>query len=307
MTGDEYHTRLTDIHRTFLNDDYFTVASILTPPECWLTIGFHENGERKTAEKAMRNGLTNVVVTEDNRPIGFINSQDLKYKKWSALVKIEDCQVSASTHLTQIVEEMVNAAESVTLERSPLYFAYDSDNKGKRQPIGIFTFWDLNRGPAYTISYLGLHYLEHTLLQKIRDYHKVWSDHEDILKRLKKTKLDDNSKKRVKTTFGGQSFNLRSLSKWGLAELITFYEIDDHVVKDLGVLPEEFVAAFKNPDFGNYRNRVGHPVKLLVSDSGMFKDDLRKLKVTWDIGSRIFLSFRDPKVRHESADPCDLA
>lgn len=302
----EYSIRLVNAHEQLLQCNYFTVEAILTPPECWVSIDLNGNREQETAKKAKMKDLTNVVVKANEKPVGFINTQDLEEKNWSALVKIDKFQVPTTEHLSDVVSRMAEDARKISRERSPLYFAYDEHNREKG-PIGIFTFWDLNRNPSYTMSYLGLQYLEQTLLHKIRDQHTVWSDHHFVLEKICKTNLNSAGKRRIKESFGGRSFNLESLSYWGLEELITFYEIDKHVAEDQKRLPQEFLDAFKNPNFGDYRNRLGHTIKLLVRDNDGFKDDLEKLKRTWDLGNRIFLDFGNPKVRYESPDPCDTS
>ncbi len=301
----EYFNRLIDVHAKFLESEYFSVLSIITPSDCWLSVDMNEGHEEEIADEALERGITNVVVTKDGRLIGSINYKDLWNREWSKLVELEKYMVSLSTPLHHIVDRMISDAEDSTRKRNPLYFAYDENDKEKKI-VGIFTFWDLNRGPAYTLSYLGLQYIENTLLIKIRDSHKVWSDHETVLDKINESKLGPKSKKRIKKVFGCNPFDFGQLSNLGLEDLITFYEEDDHVGEDWEKIPENLLKAFKEPSLGNYRNRIGHTVKLLVSDTDNFKDDLKKLGEAWKAGREIFLNFKNPKVRYAFSDPCDF-
>ena len=53
-----------------------------------------------------------------------------------------------------------------------MYFV-QNPGSDSNEPIGIVTYWDLNRAPAYIFSFAILVYLEHTLLSKIEETHKA--------------------------------------------------------------------------------------------------------------------------------------
>ena len=293
MTTDGEIFRLRDLHEKFTKSPYFSAFSIITPKYDWLCVDRRETDIDSLIKRAERKQIFNLVVKDGERILGSINLIDLRKERWSEIVKVDDFSIPASLQLFELIDRMVNDSQYFERERSPLYFVYEKGNKS-RGLVGILTFWDLNRAPAYILSYSILVYLEHTLLLKIRDSHNVWSEHVDLLTRIAEDDPDHYIKKFVR----GPEYNYRILSKWGLPELLTFYKSDSHVERDSTEISEDLLNSFTQPE--GFRNRIGHPVKLMIRDDENFKDDLKKMRIIWDSGRKAFVNFVDPKVRHSA-------
>ena len=218
---------------------------------------------------------------------------------WKQISKsYKDHLLSHSLTLLETVKKMANDSIGLKRESSPLYFVFDYSSR-QGEPIGIVTYWDLNRAPAYIFSYAIQAYLEQTILLAIRDSHpqKLWKDHSMVIQALK-PKLNDSESRRVKGFLGNGKYKYKALSKWGFAELLHFYKSDPHINKELIELSDDAIDNISIS--GDYRNRVGHPIKLLVEDNEEYHKDLERLSVIWEAGREAFLKFINPKVRHSS-------
>ena len=294
MTTDGEIFKLRDLHEKFAENPYFSAFSIITPKHDWLCVDMRERDIESLIKSAERKQIFNVVVKDGERILGSINLMDLREERWSEIVKVDNFSIPASLQLFELVDRMVNDSQYLERERSPLYFVYEKENKSGN-PAGILTFWDLNRAPVYIFSYTILVYLEHSLLLKIRDSHNTWCDHADLLRKISdQCHRYDNIKNFVK----GPKYDYKSLSKWGLPELLTFYNNDPHIERDSRKISENLLNSFT--DGWTFRNRIGHTVKLIIEDNPCFKDDLRRLKSIWELGKPAFIDFIDPKVRHSA-------
>ena len=186
---------------------------------------------------------------------------------------------------------MANDSIGLKRESSPLYFVFDYSSR-QGEPIGIVTYWDLNRAPDYIFSFAIQTYLEHTILLAIRDSHKFWEDHSLVLQSIK------GRREVLEKFLNGGKYNYRALSNLGFSEMFEFYRKDPHIDKKKINFPDDKINYISVPN--NYRNRVGHPVRLLVEDDDDFHKDLERLSMIWEMGMDAFLKFVNPKVRHSS-------
>ena len=295
MTFDNDVIELKKVHEDYVENPYFTAFSLTTPHSDWLCIDKKDTNLEDKVKEAKILHIFNLVVKEDKKTIGSINVEDLGNENWRDLiVHSDDYFISASMSLFDLVGRMMKDSQNQKRERSPLYFVGNSALSDE-EPVGIATFWDLNRAPAYILSYSILVYLEHTLLLKIRDSHNTWCEHIELLKQI----ANEDPQCYIKKFVRGPKYNYRILSKWGLPELLTFYRKDPHIDRDILMISDDLIAAFS--DESAFRNRIGHSVKLLVEDKDKkFQTDLRRLNVIWNLGRTAFITFIDPKVRHSS-------
>jgi hypothetical protein len=293
MTKDEEVFRLRDLHEEFLRDQYFTAFSIITPKNNWLCIDKNENNIESLVKRAEEKEVFNLVVKDSDKILGFINLTDIKEKKWDKMVSLDEFSISASLSLFNLVDRMVKDSKDRKRARSPLYFVHAAEEKSENL-VGIITFWDLNRAPAYILSYPILVYLEHTLLLKIIDSHKEWTEHATFLSNISGNDRNGYIRKFLR----GPSYNYKVLDRWGLLELLTFFKSDPHIQRDSSDVPGELLNLFN--ERRNFRNIIGHTVKLIIRDNVHFSEDLKELNDIWNIGKEMFENFIDPKVRHSS-------
>ncbi|MEM0136373.1 MAG: hypothetical protein QXU18_14300 [Thermoplasmatales archaeon] len=288
---------LMNVHKKFIENPYFSAFSIMTPKDDWLCFDTKRSDIESLTEEAKRKQIFNLVVKEGEEILGSINLKDLKENEWrNKLVKVDKFLIPASKPLIDLVDQMIRDSENLERERSPLYFVQGRGNKSK-YPVGILTFWDLNRAPAYILSYSILVFLEHSLLLKIRDSHDTWCDHADLIKQINRQDPQRNISY-IKKFVNRPRYNYRILSKWGLQELLIFFKYDPHIEGDSAEISEDLLNLFALEK--DFRNRIGHPVKLIVTDDGNFRCDLKKLQIIWKLGKKAFINFTDPKVRHST-------
>lgn len=280
-----------EVHKKFLNDPYFSASFLMTPREEWLCVDKEKSNLDGQIKKAKGKKISNLVVKEGNNVVGSINLLDLENKEWREINESREYNIPDSMSIFELVNRMAKDCKNFTREKSPLYFVYRS-NDTRKEPVGLITFWDLNRAPVYILSYISLLYLEQTLLLKIRASHKKWSDHSEILKKI----APYDKKGYIKKFLAGPEYQYEILSKWGLNDLMCFYKNDPHVEKDSSSSLNDLVEQFSIDT--DYRNRIAHTVKLLVNDNKKFRDDIILLRSLLASGKQAFINFSDPKVRH---------
>ena len=291
-------TALSKIHEEFTRNNYFTVFSLMTPNLDWLWIDINKRNYEEQAKEAMKKDVFNLVVKDNGSTLGYINLEDLNDDINKKLEKVNKHIIPSSMPLYELVAEMVKDAINIERKRSPLYFI-KSSRPDSRDPIGLVTFWDLNRAPSYIFSYSILVYLEQTLLFKIRDSHKSWENHKSVLNKIKSAHPKLRYINCLEKFLLGPKYAYRALSKLGLPELLAFYMNDPHIEGMKERFTDDLINYFNSSD--GVRNRIGHPVNLLVRDQdGYFLKDLSILNSIWDIGREAFINFLDPKVRHSS-------
>lgn len=297
MKIDDSIMKLRKMHKEFTENPYFSVFSLMTQHDDWLCIDKSGVDLEEKKGRARIREIFNLVVKENSKTVGSINIEDLNNPDWqNYIVDLDDYSIPASTSLFDITERMVKDSVNLERKRSPLYFVRDPDSTD-REPVGITTFWDLNRAPSYILSYSILVYLEQTIFLSIKESHTVWHDHSELQSRL--ISMFGERYGNISGFFRGPKYDYKKLSKWGLQELLAFYRYDVHIDKDKFEVSDELVDSFS--DGGKFRDRLGHTVKLLVEDKDdTFDTDLRRLNTIWKTGKSAFINFIDPKVRHSS-------
>ena len=289
--------KLEEYHRDFLNNRYFQVFTIMTPRQDWLCIDLNTGDINESIKQAKEAEISNIVVMDGDITKGYINVNEWNEKKiamddWNQISKsYKDHLLSHSLTLLETVKKMANDSIGLKRESSPLYFVFDYSSR-QGEPIGIVTYWDLNRAPDYIFSFAIQTYLEHTILLAIRDSHKFWEDHSLVLQSIK------GRREVLEKFLNGGKYNYRALSNLGFSEMFEFYRKDPHIDKKKINFPDDKINYISVPN--NYRNRVGHPVRLLVEDDDDFHKDLERLSMIWEMGMDAFLKFVNPKVRHSS-------
>jgi hypothetical protein len=288
-----------DIHKRFMESPYFTAFVVMTHRKEWLCIDKTGNDREAMKERAEKAEIFNLVVKEDGKVVGFINVKDLNHVMWTEhIVKVEDHTISSTMSLFNLAEKFAKDSQNTERERSPLYFVIDPAHFDE-EPIGIVTYWDLNRSPAYVLSYLILVYLEQTILLEIKKSHRVWSDHDKIFERLVPPIVSTRDYSCIKKFAHQPAYNYEELSKCGFEGLLAFYKTDFHVNKDSAIISDALISSFL--DDGKFRNRISHTLKLLIEDNdNKFRADLTRLNTIWKYGKKAFIVFGDPKVRHSS-------
>ncbi len=291
-------TTLSKIHEEFTRNNYFTVFSLMTPNLDWLWIDINNRKYDEKVEEAKKKDVFNLVVKDNGTTLGYINLEDLNDDINKKLEKVNKHIIPSSMPLYDLTAKMIKDAKNIERERSPLYFV-TSPGADSRDPIGLVTFWDLNRAPSYIFSYSILVYLEQTLLFKIRDSHKSWENHDSVLSKVRSINPNLRYIEALEKFIRGPQYEYKALSKLGLPELLAFYMNDPHIVDMKEKITDDLVNYFKSSD--GVRNRIGHPINLLVrDDDDNFLKDLSILNSIWDVGREAFIKFLDSKVRHSS-------
>ena len=304
MSSEDNVCQLDRYHQRFMDDQYFTVFTMMTPSQDWLCIDLNGGNINDGLEKANKIGISNLVVKDGEITKGYINVHELEENQrtsdnWKDFIKpYKEHLLKSSLTLLQTAKIMTKDSKGLKREKSPLYFVINPDSK-QDEPIGLMTFWDLNRAPAYIYSYAIQTYLEHTILLAIRDSHKQWEDHSQVLQSIESDYI-----RALSNFLEGGDYNYNALSKLGFPEMFEFYRKDPHTDKERIKFPEDLIEYISEPN--DFRNRVGHPVRLLVEDNDKFHDDIERLSVIWDIGREAFLKFINPKVRHSTPSTEEL-
>lgn len=309
MEANDSLNNLKDLHEEFLNSSYFSALSIMTPREDWVCI--ERNGENICGayEEATKMNIFNLVVKDGQNVLGYINVKYIKQGEhgydidWKKMEKTVDHTVSGTSHLSKLLKRMAKDAKQVEREMSPLYFVLPSQANSK-EPIGIISFWDLNRAPSYILSYPILVYLEHTLINKIKKSHKDCVEHEDLLEKVRVTEKKGKESKKYqhfKEFLENPTDNYSKLSKWYFPELVFFYENDPHIERDGDEVLKNLIELLKKNWNNNtkFRNMIAHTVNLIV-DGEKFRENLEDLEKIWDYGKIAFSNFINPKLSYSS-------
>jgi CBS domain-containing protein len=294
---------LMTLHEEFLNSRYFLAPSIMTPREEWLSIDRNDTSIEEAYKEAKERNIFNLVVTDGKHVSGFINVKYIRLRngkyeiEWDSMENVEDHSVPETCHLFGLLKIMVKDAKQVERQMSPLYFVVKSQGNDE-EPTGIISFWDLNRAPAYILSYPILVYLEHTLIIIIEKSHISGAEHGDLFDKMcKMFSFKKQEQDRFRRFLDAPRFNYSVLSKLGLPELAYFYENDPHI-KNKNKIPKDLLYLFTTrTDKKRFRNIIAHTINLIV-DSKNFRQDLEDLDKIWNYGKELFCNFIDPKVSY---------
>ena len=306
MNTNSSSENLKNLHEKFLESKYFSALSIMTPKKEWLCIDINDKDISEKCKCANNRNIFNLVVKEGNKVLGYINVKHIRQRgeiydiDRTKIEKIEEHNVMESLSLFDLLKIMLNDTKKLnTKMMSPLYFVIQS-HKGSAKPIGIISFWDLNRAPAYILSYPFLVYLEHTIIIIIENSHTNWVEHGSWLAELRKTVSEHSKKYRhFKEFLEDHKQDYSVLSKWTFPELVYFYENDPHIEKDENVVPRALLDIFVNKR--KFRNIIAHSINLIVDSENLnFIGSLEDLDMIWNYGKTLFCNFIDPKVSYST-------
>ena len=148
-----------------LDNEFFEAGSLVTkwPSECiWVEENYEVQVSPGIIEDAERKKISNLVVSSDDKPVGFVPvhvvKQTLVLKEKS--VKKGIPWIQSDLKLIPLVKILSDKGA----RGSPLFFVRDNSLR----TIGILNYSDLNRKSVYLYSYTMLLFLEHWIRDTIR-------------------------------------------------------------------------------------------------------------------------------------------
>ena len=270
----------------------FTAFSLITHRSNWLTVEYLQKDVEEEVRDAERYEIFNLVVIENHKVKGSINVKDLCNGDWDHCVPLSSFTINPSTPIPNLVETFSKDSRDTDRKRSPVYFV-NSTNGAKQNPLGILTFWDLNRAPVYILSTLVVTFVEQSLLDQAKNayFHK---DQIDLL----------SCTQRVRDYIEAMDFSPSRLSEWYFHDFISLIRSDETIRMGSLPLSGELVSALEGTGNDSFRNRVNHSNKLVVRDDDInFTQDLHKLCVVMTEGLPWIDEFTNPKVSYTSRLP----
>ena len=242
----------------FFEQPLFKAKHLMTPHKEVLTIRKGEKSPKEIIDRAKCRGYSNIVVEAGSEYIGQIPVIKLEENNsWTdeivELTRYTVQDTDGITKLSEIFASHVEDPKNVT--NPPIYFVLGKD----KHPLGIITYWDLNRRSAYTYTYHILLSVEQALKDHIAKTHNAKNnkDHDWI------SRVEDKNLKCLFESFRSSSWKSEHLKAWYFNQLCSFY-YGDNCVKS-GVSPpftEDVLKACKE-----LRNKVMHPVNLIMEGS----------------------------------------
>ena len=198
----------------FFEQPLFKAKHLMTPIKEVKTI---QKGEKKLQEKiddAKFNGYSNLVVKTGSRYIGQIPVRKLeKNNSWAdEVTELTRYTVHDTDGIPELSEIFAShLADTKVINDPPIYFVLDKGGK----PLGIMTYWDLNRRSVYTYTYHILLSIEQALKDHIAKTHneKNNTDH-DWIACMKEGQLKDRFE-----LYGLSGWEVKRLKAWHLPQL----------------------------------------------------------------------------------------
>ncbi len=272
----------------FFEQPLFKAKHLMTPMNEVKKI---QKGEKKLQEKideAKCHGFSNLVVKTGSRYIGQIPVRKLeKNNSWTdEVTELTRYTVHDTDGILELSEIFAShLADTKNIKDPPIYFVLD---KGKH-PLGIMTYWDLNRRSVYTYTYHILLSIEQALKDHIAKTHngKNKRDH-DWIARMKDGQLKDRFE--LYKLSGWEATRLKS---WHFSQLCDFY-YSDNCFRSSVSLPFKEDVLKRCEDL---RNKVMHPVNLILegNSSSDWACSLINLSKLWTEGKEAVDYFRNPK------------
>ncbi len=198
----------------FFEQPLFKAKHLMTPMNEVKTI---QKGEKKLQEKideAKCRGFSNLVVKTGSKYVGQIPVRKLEENNsWTdAIIKLDSYSVQDTDHIPELSQIFASHLEDTKNIKDPsIYFVL---YKGKH-PLGIMTYWDLNRRSVYTYTYHILLSIEQALKDHIAKTHneKNNTDH-DWIACMKEGQLKDRFE-----LYGLSGWEVKRLKAWHLPQL----------------------------------------------------------------------------------------
>ena len=272
----------------FFEQPLFKAKHLKTPMKEVKTI---QKGELKLQEKiddAKCRGYSNLVVKTGSRYIGQIPVRKLEENNsWTEEVtELASYTVQDTDEITKLSEIFAShLADQKNIKDPPIYFVLGKDE----HPLGIMTYWDLNRRSVYTYTYHILLSVEQVLKDRIALTHngKNNKDHDWIVH-----VRDEQSRDRFEL-YKLSGWESKRLKAWHFSQLCDFY-IKDACVKSSESPPfkEDVLKACKE-----LRNKVMHPVNLILEGNSNtdWVSRLIRLNKLWIEGRKAVYHPGNPK------------
>lgn len=300
MTSD-FHTFYEEFYRSKL----FSAESLMTR---WgpSILKIQENpsieDKKLVIEEGKKRNISSVVVCKNMKPIGY---SVLKYWKLDtnkpALIRFgPGHRLKPSGELQDIVLRFYKVSQNNDKTVSPpIFIVEDSEphDEDPRKPIGIMTYWDLNRRSVYSYFYSIFVFLEQSLKNDIYESHR--DGHSDCVKKYVQH-IEKNRKRKRK--FKGWDKELHyNIARLSFSELLKFKRRNCHR-GNYGVtsIPIDILESMNK-----IRNKIAHPVNLVL-DSGLSRtqQQLEYLKKLCTEGKKIVIETdTNPKNAIHSSPP----
>ena len=272
----------------FFEQPLFKAKHLMTPMKEVKKI---QKGEKKLQEKideAKCHGFSNLVVKTGSRYIGQIPVRKLeKNNSWTdEVTDLTRYTVQDTYGIARLSEIFASHLEyPKNIKDPPIYFVLDKGGN----PLGIMTYWDLNRRSVYTYTYHILLSIEQALKDHIAKTHngKNNKDHDWI------SRVEDKNLKGLFESYRSSGWEAKWLKKWYFYQLCSFY-YGDNCVKSGVSLPFKEDVLKRCEEL---RNKVMHPVNLILegNSSSDWACRLIKLSKLWTEGKEAVDYLGNPK------------
>lgn len=253
--------------RGLFESNPFQAQSLMTPIEKMVSIEIDapDNDVGIKIRTAQREHISSLIVSKNNKLIGYSvvpsSSRRLRnYDPRNKYVSFNDQHyLSFDCTLGDIVSKFGSVANSLHKTASPpIFLVYD--DFGKRDaPVGLMTYWDLNRRSVYSYLYTIFVYFEQSIKLEIYRSH-TGEFHNCIYEYIKRK---DTNKSHPRTASSNANDLRSNISKLKFTELVELL-YDKHSSAELHLtLPRDIIKALASK-----RNQLAHPVNL-VMESGL--------------------------------------
>ena len=215
---------MTQAVEEFFEQPLFRAKHLMTPHKDVLTIRKGEKNPKEIIHKAKCRGYSNIVVKTGSKYIGQIPLRKLEENNsWAdEVTELTRYIVQATDGITRLSEIFAShLAEKGNKDDEPIYFVLGKDE----HPLGIMTYWDLNRRSVYTYTYHILLSVEQVLKDQIAKTHnrKNNKDHDWIV-HVRDERLRDRFE-----LYKLSGWESKRLKAWHFYQLRAFYNME-HLV-----------------------------------------------------------------------------
>ena len=253
--------------RNLLQSAPFQAQSLITPKDEFVSL--ETNATRIEVTDIVKNArnkhISSIVIFENHRPIGYsvIPTSDRRLKSYdprSQYIKFRPRHyLNYDDTLEEIISKFVDVDNLSDKTASPPIFLI-ADEKGNRDdPMGLMTYWDLNRRSVYSFIYTIFVYFEQSMKIEIYKSHKN-GYHNCIRDFIQRRDANRQNPRRTYDGTDGLKLNISKLKFLELQNLL----YDAHASPEVQEkFPTEVIVAV-----GSKRNQIAHPVNL-VMDNGL--------------------------------------
>lgn len=282
-----------DSLRNLLESVPFQAQSLGTPRDNFVSIDMEAttNEVKDIVKDACNKHISSIVISENDIPIGYsvIPRSDKNIKSYNPLrqyVKFKAKHyLKYNDTLEVIIKRFVDVHHSSDKTTSPPIFLIINKNDDKDNPIGLMTYWDLNRRSVYTFIYTIFVYFEQAMKIEVYESHK--NGYENCIRDFIQKR--DANKNKPRITYNRTDDLKYNISKLQFRELQTLL-YDDHAFPNIQKkFPKDVICAI-----GEKRNRIAHPVNLVIDNGpNEISKNLRTLKTICICGKKHVIAYDD--------------